>query len=100
MDYSNKKDNETPNVIARRSFLVGTGAAAIGLAWWYVQQREPVRAEAAAAGLPKMVTIVEFSDSGQREGKKSVDRVVKSEEEWKKLLQPASFDVTRQAGTE
>jgi len=100
MDYLNKKDNEAPNVIARRSFLVGTGAAAVGLAWWYVQQREPVRAEAASAGLPKMVTIVEFSDSGQREGKKSVDRVIKSEEEWKKLLSPASYEVARQAGTE
>ena len=99
MEALNKKDKKAPNSMARRSFLLGTGAAAIGFAWWYEQKREPVHA-AAAAGLPKMVTIVAFSDSGQTEGRKTVDRVIKSEEEWKKLLAPASFKITRLAGTE
>ena len=47
-----------------------------------------------------MVKIVEFSDSGERQSKKTVDRITKSEEEWKKQLTPASFEVTRHAATE
>ena len=62
--------------------------------------RQPIRAEAAAAGLPKSVTIVEFSDSGERLSEKSVDRIVKTESDWKRTLSAASFEVTRRAGTE
>jgi peptide-methionine (R)-S-oxide reductase len=100
MNFLKMEKEETPNTMARRSFLIGAGAATIGLAWFYVQKSEPVRAEAAAAGLPKSVTIVEFSDSGERKSKKSAERITKSEGEWKKQLTPASFEVTRHAGTE
>jgi peptide-methionine (R)-S-oxide reductase len=100
MDSLSRKNVKTRDMIPRRSFLVGTGAAVSGLFWWWVDKREPVRAEAMAAGLPKSVTIVEFSDSGERGSKKAVDRIVKPEEEWKKQLSPASFEVTRHAGTE
>jgi peptide-methionine (R)-S-oxide reductase len=94
------KDPEALNAIARRSFLIGGGIAAIGLARWYAHRREPLHAEAASAGLPKMVTIVEFTDAGERKTKTSVARVTKTEEEWKKQLSPASFEVARHAGTE
>ncbi len=95
-----KKDKWKPSVIGRRSFLAGTGAAAIGLSWWYVYGQEPVHAEASSAGFPKTVTIVEFSDSGERKSKVSVEHITKTEDEWKKLLTPASFEVARLAGTE
>ena len=98
MDTKNTKTDAA--VMGRRTFLFGTGAVAIGLSWWYVQRQAPVHAEAASAGLPKMVKIVEFSDSGERLSKKTVDRITKSEEEWKKQVPPASFEVTRHAGTE
>jgi peptide-methionine (R)-S-oxide reductase len=88
------------NSIRRRSFLVGAGAAAIGLTWWFIQKREPLHAEAAAAGLPKMVTIVEFTDDGKRKDKISVARITKTEDEWRKQLSTASFEITRRAGTE
>jgi peptide-methionine (R)-S-oxide reductase len=100
MDSLIKGINGTSNTIARRSFLVGGGAAAVGLAWWFERKREPAHAEAAAAGLPKTVAIVEFSDSGERRAKKSVERIVKTEQEWKKQLSRDSFEVTRHAGTE
>jgi peptide-methionine (R)-S-oxide reductase len=100
MFEKSEKSDFTPTSSGRRSFLVGAGAVAIGLAWWYVQRQQPVTAEAASAGLPKTVTIVEFSDSGERKSKVSVERIVKSEDEWKKQLSPASFEVTRRAGTE
>jgi peptide-methionine (R)-S-oxide reductase len=95
-----QKTDSNRATVGRRLFLTGAGAAAIGLSWWYVRSQAPVSAEAASAGLPKTVTIVEFSDSGERKSKLSLERIVKTEEEWKKQLTPASFEVTRYAGTE
>ncbi len=46
------------------------------------------------------MTIVEFNDQGQRTGVVTVDRIVKTDEEWKKQLTPEQFKVTRQSGTE
>jgi peptide-methionine (R)-S-oxide reductase len=96
----NKKADAASTGIGRRGFLIGAGVASIGLTWWYIQRREPQSAEAASAGLPKTVTIVEFSDSGERKARVSVERMIKTEDEWKKQLSPASFEVTRRAETE
>jgi peptide-methionine (R)-S-oxide reductase len=95
-----KRDDGAPNAIARRTFLIGGGAAAVGLAWWYVHGREPLHAEAASAGLPKTVKIVEFTDAGQRKDAVTLPRIMKTEDEWKKQLSPESFEITRHAGTE
>jgi peptide-methionine (R)-S-oxide reductase len=92
----NLNEKTSANLIGRRSFLVSAGAAAI-FATWHVYRGKPVHAASDQSG---PVTIVEFSDSGQRQGKKTIDRVVKSDGEWRKLLSPASFDVARHAGTE
>jgi peptide-methionine (R)-S-oxide reductase len=96
----NDKTNSPSFLLGRRSFLIGTGAVAIGLTWLYSQRNPPVHAEAASAGLPKAVTIVEFSDEGVRGAKVSVERIIKTEDEWRKQLSPDSFEVTRHAGTE
>ncbi|MBV8515325.1 MAG: peptide-methionine (R)-S-oxide reductase, partial [Acidobacteria bacterium] len=94
-----KRGSAASNVVTRRVFLVGAGAAAVGASWLWSLGRRPISAEAAAAGAPKMVTIIGFKDDGTRTTKESVARVVKTEAEWKKQLSPAAFEVARRAGT-
>ncbi len=96
----NDNEERAKRATGRRTFLAGAGVAVIGLIWSYFQRREPVHAEAASAGLPKMVKIVEFTDAGQRKETVTVPRVVKTEDEWRKQLSPDSFEVTRHDGTE
>src|SRR5262249_6215894 len=46
------------------------------------------------------VSIVEFTDAGERKGLVSTDKVTKTEEEWQKQLTPEQYEVTREKGTE
>jgi peptide-methionine (R)-S-oxide reductase len=49
---------------------------------------------------PEEVTIVEFSDSGERLGTVRVPKIVKDESEWEKELPSSTCLIARQAGTE
>jgi peptide-methionine (R)-S-oxide reductase len=94
-----QKAGNDDTLVGRRSFLVQAGVAMFAVACRAVEKRVPIAAAAAVGGDPT-VTIVEFSNDGKRLRTVSVPRVVKSEEEWKKQLSPASFEVTRHAATE
>jgi peptide-methionine (R)-S-oxide reductase len=68
--------------LSRRAFVVVAGAAA----FW-----RPRFAD---------VTIIQFTDSGERIGTATVPKVVRSDADWRKRLSPASFQITRERGTE
>jgi peptide-methionine (R)-S-oxide reductase len=91
------------DVRPRRRAVIGAMIAAPMLIWV---------AEIGAGGDPEgasaqtsnrgeqTVTIIKFTDSGERVGPETVNKVVKPESEWKKELKPEQFQVTRRKGTE
>ncbi len=94
-----KADDESRKV-RRRAFLISSAGAVAGLALWSIMKKPQMLKAQAASGPPPEVTIVEFSDSGQRLKKVKIPKVVKTDEEWRKQLSANAFDITRRADTE
>jgi peptide-methionine (R)-S-oxide reductase len=99
-DSNRDTTNEGSTDVRRRVFLAAAAATVAGLALW--QWRKPTLLQAANApsGEPKEVTIVLFSDAGQRLRIERAPKVVKTEGEWRKQLSANAFDITRHADTE
>ncbi len=76
----------------RRTFLGGLAGVAAGVAGLRAATDKKV-----AGG---KVKIVQFDANGNRTGVEELDKVVKSDEEWKKQLSAEQFTVTRKEGTE
>jgi peptide-methionine (R)-S-oxide reductase len=88
-----------PQRPSRRAFLMTAAGACGAVAFWSL--RQGVASAASGGGkTPGMVTIVEFASNGKSTGKEVIPRMVKSDAEWKQLLSPISYEVTRHAGTE
>jgi peptide-methionine (R)-S-oxide reductase len=92
--------NYSRRIILQRTFLVTSGTALAGVALWLYRRPPPVNAQPLPAGAPKQVTIVEFTDAGERKDALTVPMIQKTEAEWKAQLSPDSFEVARHAGTE
>ena len=94
---------DTPLAFDRRRFLQAgaLGAAALALA---ALRRSagaiPKHAETMKATTSEDVLIVNFDDHGKRLGEAKVAKVVKTDAEWKKLLSPLAYSVTRHEDTE
>jgi len=95
-----REKSELSRLVDRRVFIGMSASALAGLVFWHYRGSEPVEAEAAPPGQPKMVRIAEFSNNGAAEGIVVVPKIVKSKEEWRKQLSRTAFEVTRKAGTE
>ncbi len=93
-----KPDDRSVN-LKRRAFLVTSTSAIAGLAVWSL--RKPRLAQATASKeTPQEVTIVQFSDAGERLRTVQVTKIVKTEDEWRRQLPAGVFDITRHADTE
>jgi peptide-methionine (R)-S-oxide reductase len=74
----------------RRSFVSFLGSAAVAAAG----------AGSALGAKVRYVEIVEFGPGGKPQGKVRMEKVQKTQDEWKKELTREEYVVTRQAGTE
>ncbi len=91
--------DEEARVSRRRIFLASSASALAGVILW--SWRKPWFLEAkASSGTVEKVTIVEFSDSGQRLKTVQAQKVVKADDEWRQQLSPGVYSITRQADTE
>ena len=96
---SDRKRNGSVN-LRRRAFLTSTATVLGGLVFWQWREPRVLEANAASAGEPGEVTVVLFSDSGERLKKVSIAKVIKTPDEWRKQLSPNAYDITRNADTE
>jgi peptide-methionine (R)-S-oxide reductase len=84
--------------LRRRAFITTSLVTMAGLALW--QWKRPRVLQVAAASVPRDVTVVLFSDSGQRLKKVTIAKVIKTDAEWRKQLSGNAYDITRRADTE
>jgi peptide-methionine (R)-S-oxide reductase len=84
----------------RRVFFAVTIPGAASLCIWGYSELFPSESDVAPPGPPKIVAIVEFSDSGSRVGTRAVSQILKSDREWRSQLTYPAFKVTRKSATE
>jgi peptide-methionine (R)-S-oxide reductase len=87
----------SPPPLSRRGFLATATLTLAALAIGCARKSE---AAVAPTANPGRVSLVEFSNDGKRLRTVQVDKLVRSDAQWRKQLSPLAFEVTRHAGTE
>ena len=70
------------------------------LAWFIVPRRQRPLPDPASNGNGAPIDIALFSNSGRLKGTVRVNKIVKTDAEWRQELSPAEYAVTRKGGTE
>jgi peptide-methionine (R)-S-oxide reductase len=87
-----------PDRVPRRAFLFMPPAfAALAAVAWRKEHPVP---DPRASGSGRGISIVVFSENGRKRETVHVNKIVKTEAEWKSELTPEEFAVTRGKGTE
>jgi peptide-methionine (R)-S-oxide reductase len=97
--FDSDLNRESGKKLNRRAFFASAAAALGGLTLWSWRMRRPAAARAASSQ-PGEVTVVLFSDAGQRLKTARIARVIKTDDEWRKQLPSGVYEITRQADTE
>ncbi|MGN6512849.1 MAG: peptide-methionine (R)-S-oxide reductase MsrB [Lysobacteraceae bacterium] len=84
----------TSRPFSRRDFLASCGGALAAAALGCTRQG------IAATPSPAQVTIVEFDDHGRFRRKVALDKVARTDAQWRAQLSPEEYEVTRHAATE
>ena len=83
----------------RRAFLATSLATLSALAFWQWKKPRVLQA-ATSSSVPTEVSVVLFSDSGERLRRVRISQVVKTADEWRQQLSANVYDITRNADTE
>lgn len=101
MILTEKNPSEQRAELTRRTFIFAAAAAMSGLAFWGIRRATVAAARPLAANEgPREVTIVQFDAAGRRTGTATLLRMIRGDEEWRRILDTDAYWVMRHADTE
>ena len=86
--------------VTRRAFLLSGGMAAAAIAVWSLHSAPHPSTIALKSGPAPEIEIAEFSPAAVFTGKARVQKIIKSDAEWRQQLSANAFDIARRADTE